>query len=77
MTFATMKNVIRSDRKLDGCYCVNLEVKKRYIDPLVKTDDGVRRASEADPDVKAALGDFLAFRDSEYGCVEFWNPQQN
>ncbi|MDE5898675.1 MAG: hypothetical protein K2H09_05360 [Treponemataceae bacterium] len=43
-TFRTMTEIVRSDKALDGHFCVNLRVKQRYIDPLVLADGGTFRA---------------------------------
>lgn len=69
-TFRKMKKITRSDSALDNCYCVSLNVKKRYVDPLVKNDiGGAYRLSSICPEAKAFIDDFLAFKDSPYGCV--------
>lgn len=69
-TFRKMKKIIRSDSPMEDCYCVSLNVKKRYVDPLVKNDiGGAYRLSSICPEAKAFIEDFLAFKDSAYGCV--------
>ena len=52
-------------------YSVNLEVKKRYIDPLVKHFSGkVERVSEASFRAQKMIQSLLSFKDSEYGAVK-------
>ena len=52
-------------------YSVNLEVKKRYIDPLVKQFSGkVERVSEASFRAQKMIQSLLCFKDSEYGAVK-------
>ena len=52
-------------------YSVNLEVKKRYIDPLVKQISGkVERVSEASFRAQKMIQSLLSFKDSEYGAVK-------
>lgn len=69
-TFRTMKEIKRSDSALDGHFCVNLAVKRRYIDPLVIVDSrsGVRLHTIS---AKAAecIDEVLHYEDSPYGCV--------
>lgn len=39
-TFRTMKKIRRAKSALPNFFCVNLEVKRRYINPLVLVNDG-------------------------------------
>ena len=69
-TFRKMKKIIRSPEPMDNAYCVSMNVKKRYVDPLVKNEiGGAYRLSSICPEAKAFIDDFLAFKDSAYGCV--------
>ncbi len=71
-TFRKMKTVERSDCKKDGYYNLNIEVKKRYINPLVKIDPcgNAKRISEICDDAKKLIDDFMGFKDSQWGCVK-------
>ena len=71
-TFRKMKAVERSDCKKDGYYNLNIEVKKRYINSLVKIDSSgnAKRISEICDDAKKLIDDFMGFKDSEWGCVK-------
>ena len=40
-------------------YCVNTSAKKRYIDPLVMTENGAKRVSEIDATIKKDIESFL------------------
>lgn len=54
-------------------YCVNVNVKKRYVDPLVELN-GVRscaRVSELNADADCCINAFLNYRDTEFGCVRW------
>lgn len=46
------------ERNLDA-YCVNIAAKKRYINPLVATDKGIIRTSEADQGIHKKMCGFL------------------
>lgn len=72
-TFRSMTSVIRSQTPLDGCYCISFDVKKRYVDPLVRTVSGTQRISHINADAAKCIADFLAFKDSPYGCVKYWS----
>ena len=67
-TFRSSKSIIRSDKPLEGAYNLSLEVKKRYVNPLVA--DGVR-VSAIDKSVAECIENFLSFRDSEFGCLPY------
>ena len=54
----------------EGYYAVNLKVKKRYIDPLVKMPDGsVNRTSCLSHKAEEKIKEFLSFEDTPFGAV--------
>ncbi len=69
-TFIKMREVIHSPSPLENCYCVSLDVKKRYINPLVRTASGDRRLTEISKRAKDKIESLLNFRDSKFGCVK-------
>lgn len=72
-TFRTMAKVEHTQTALDEneYFCVSLKVKQRYINPLVKTDEGTtRRLSEVSPLANKIINDFLTYQDTPYGCVK-------
>lgn len=73
-TFRTMKKITHSDtlpENTDEFYVVNLNVKKRYINPLVKNTNGnAVRISEVSNIARECINDFLAFNDTVYGFVK-------
>lgn len=70
-TFRGMKKIFRSETKMKCFYCVNLQVKRRYINPLVKTKNGAKRISEVNKEAKEIIEQFLHFNDAKFGCAEF------
>lgn len=70
-TFRGMKRIFRSENKMSGLYCVGLQVKRRYINPLVRTRNGAKRISEINKGIKEIIEQFLHFNDAKFGCVEF------
>ena len=70
-TFRTMTKIEHTQTPLDEneYFCINLKVKQRYINPLVKTNDSCTRISKVSSKAKKIIDDFLEFRDSAYGCV--------
>lgn len=70
-TFRNMKSVKHTGSALENHFCVSLKVKQRYINPLVKTDDGnSKRITQISEEANRIVQDFLAFEDTQYGCVE-------
>ncbi len=68
-TFRGMKKVVRSENPIENSYNLNLDVKKRYVDPLVETNNGPMRISKIKTDAKNMIDDFLNFKDSTFGSV--------
>lgn len=72
LTFRNMKKVIHSDKELDGCWCVSLDVKKRYVDPLVQVEiNRFERISKINTEAKKIVEEFLLYKDSLWGCVPY------
>ena len=79
-TFRTMTSIEHTAHALppEEYFCVSLNVKQRYIDPLVKDcrvkldndTSKVGRLSQISPFAKKIIKDFKAFQDTPYGCVK-------
>jgi len=79
-TFRTMTSIEHTDHALPAAdyFCVSLNVKQRYIDPLVKDcrvkpdNDtlSVGRLSTISPFARKIIEDFKAYHDTPYGCVK-------
>ena len=65
-TYRTMKKVRGSAAPLDGYFCVQLAVKRRWINPLV----GSRRICDVSPRAQKERDRFLAYNDTPYACVK-------
>ncbi len=65
-TYRTMKKVRGSSAPLDGYFCVQLAVKRRWINPLV----GSRRICDVSPRAQKERDHFLAYNDTPYACVK-------
>ncbi len=69
-TFKNMKKIEHTENEIEGHYCINLKVKQRYINPLVKTKSGnVKRLSEISETGKKIIDDFKSYTDTAFGCV--------
>lgn len=71
-TFEKMTKIEHTDKSLskDEYFCVNLKVKQRYINPLVKIDNKVFRLYDVSTKAKMLIDDFLSYEDTAYGCVK-------
>lgn len=67
-TFRSMTKIEHTKEPLpeNEYFCVNLQVKQRYINPLV----GSKRLSEVSEKAHRIIEDFKAYSDSPYGCVK-------
>ncbi len=68
----TMESIERFETEPDGSYYwVNLDVKKRYVDPLVKLEESkAERTSKLSPASYKKIQDFLNYKDAAYGAVK-------
>lgn len=75
-TYRTFTSITRSETPLPEHFCVNVEVKKRYINPLVvtKPQDGkllkARRLTELSHLANEKKIAFLNYKDAKFGCVK-------
>ncbi|MBO4508403.1 MAG: hypothetical protein J5747_07165 [Spirochaetaceae bacterium] len=69
VTYRTMESIKHTDEPLENHFCVNLNVKMRYIDPLVKSGSSVKPISSVSPKAKKIIDDFLSWHDKPWGCV--------
>ena len=77
-TFRTMTRIEHTEDALPDHFCVSLDVKMRYIDPLVIGDGesaaGARRLTSVSKKSAALIEDFLSWRDTKYGCAAYALP---
>lgn len=68
-TFRGMKEIKRAQEAQKNAYNISLNVKQRYVDPLVKTASGPVRVSKLSKEVAGNIEDFLNYKDAAYGSV--------
>ena len=77
-TFRTMTRIEHTDDASPDHFCVSLDVKMRYIDPLVIGDGestaGARRLTSVSKKSAGLVEDFLSWRDTKYGCAAYAFP---
>lgn len=55
----------------EGYYSVHLEVKKRFINPLVQIQDGrAERIRKLNPEADRLIKEFLSYRDTDWGAIK-------
>jgi len=67
--FKTWRNsteLFESDEYVDGVYCINGKNKKRYIVPLLKTENGYTRIDDVSERAKADIDKFLSYKPKTY-----------
>lgn len=71
-TFKNMTKIEHTQKALSPTeyFCVNLKVKQRYINPLVKTKKGIFRLTEVSQFAQKLINDFLNYSDTPFGCVK-------
>lgn len=75
-TYRKFRKITRSPEPLKGHFCVNLEVKKRYINPLVVTGnkiDGLfeaKRITDISEKIRQEINYFLSYDENCFGCVK-------
>ncbi|MBR4449498.1 MAG: hypothetical protein IKS30_04785 [Treponema sp.] len=81
-TDSTLSKMIRTWRQMnriehlefnpgEGFYSVHLDVKKRWINPLVKTSSvSTERINRLNPEAARLVKEFLSYRDSAWGAVK-------
>ncbi|MCR4741857.1 MAG: hypothetical protein K5866_03170 [Treponema sp.] len=76
-TFRNMECILHSDIELpeDEYFNLSLKVKLRYINPLVKTESGVKRLNECSNVSKSLIDDFLHWEDKKFGSVKYYSEK--
>ena len=70
-----MTYIEHTEVPLENHFCVNLQVKQRYINPLVYADSP-KRLSKISPKAQKIINDFLSYKDTPFGCVKLLNSTQ-
>ena len=64
-------DVKTSDKEVNDKYCINIKAKKRYIDPLVKTENGIERISDISNKAKECIDKCLDYTFDRYVYMDF------
>jgi hypothetical protein len=68
--FRKATKVLESDEPVKNKYCVSVPTKRRYIIPLVKTNDGIQRINQISREAKNVIDEFLAYEPKKYAYLD-------
>lgn len=70
-SFLNATQVYDSDTPISDKYCTNTRAKIRYIVPLVKTSQGIKRIDKISSKADKCIKDYLTYRQSPYVYFDF------
>ncbi|NLA33232.1 MAG: hypothetical protein GX864_04780 [Mollicutes bacterium] len=71
------KEVSESQIPVENKYCVSINSKTRYVNPLVKTNDNVKRISEISYEAKMKIDAYSNNKTTKYGYIDLcFNPNE-
>lgn len=72
-TFRGMKKILHTEKPVPNAYCVSLETKRRFVDPLVQeaAAEPAKRLSQINKSGADCIAHFLTYHDTKYGCA-YW-----
>ena len=60
-----------SDKEVPNKYCINVKAKKRYINPLVKTENGIKRIADVSDKAKKCIETCKNYTFDRYVYMDF------
>lgn len=69
--FHNTTQIGESDTKIQGKYCISVEGKRRYINPLVKTKEGYQRIDKISEQAKEIYKEWWSYKTKKYAYLEF------
>lgn len=68
--FENTTSICRCEQLPTNKYCVSIDCKKRYVNPLCRFENGIYRICEVSNTCKSLLDSYLNYHDSKYAYVE-------
>ena len=62
---------VKTNQPIQNRYCIQMKSKRRYINPLVKTENGVIRIYDFSAVAKRDIDGYLASDYDQFGCLDF------
>lgn len=69
--FQNATKVYRSDKKIKDKYCINVKGKRRYVNPLVKIEDTVKRIYDISEKAKNDIDEYMKIPIEGYTYLNF------
>jgi HD superfamily phosphohydrolase len=69
--FRDIRSINESSTSVQNKYCKSLNSKIRYVNPLVKTDAGVKRIYDVSLIAKEKIDDYLNYKTEKYAYFDF------
>lgn len=69
--FENMKEVKSSDEEIRDKYTIQIQVKKRYIDPLVIEGNNINRITKISPEANNNIKKFINTQDDNYSYIDY------
>jgi len=69
--FRNSTRIYESDKPVDDKYCISLNVKRRYIVPLVNVENTYKRINEVSEKAKKHIDNFLNWESKKYAYLDF------
>jgi len=68
--FRNLQKVGESEIYIPNKYCVNIKTKRRYINPLVETDNGTKRIVDVSEKAKSKIEEYLNLEFKKYAYLD-------
>ena len=68
--FKSMTSVKRSDREIKDAYCISVDVKRRFINPLVCINGSINRVNRVSSIANSLIEEVIHFEDSKYAYID-------
>ena len=69
--FEVADRIYEGEEFVKDKYCVSFDVKRRYVNPLVQINDGVKRIYEVSEKAKKYIDDYWAIKTKKYAYFNF------
>ena len=69
--FRDSTRIGESDIEIKDKYCISVNSKRRYVNPLVKTEKGIKRIYDISKIAKASIDTYLKYKTKKYAYLEF------
>ena len=70
-TFQYSIKIGRSDIEVKDKYCISIKAKKRYINPLVDTENTAKRVTELSNEANKVIENIKVYEDSKFAYLDF------